>query len=58
MTLISYTSEAIRFMVDFVKYFVLKIDLQIKNEKDAARLEYSMKGFRHFCYLRERALVV
>lgn len=47
-------SEVIDFFMDFIKFTIFKIKYEINSEK----LEYSMAGFRHFCYIRERLLVI
>ena len=56
MTFDRYT-KIIEFIVNIVKFGMFKIDSYAQAEEDNAKLEYSLKGFRHFCYLRERQLV-
>ena len=54
---IAYT-RLVKCLLEFLKFTSFKIESYILEKKEAEKIDYSMAGFRHFCYLREKQIVV
>jgi len=53
-----YAKDIIEFIAEVIALVKIRFDDYINKEENEAKIEYSMAGFRNFCYMREMQLVV